>query len=235
MLALVLALSAPASAADLGQRDADLDAPPLVFSSQLHAVKTVAPAWPDVESNRDVSCTVRVRIDEQGSPYTVLPELCAVEYFGPTRVAIEQWRWAPVELGTRAIKAEFVFTATFAHTARPGAEVSTNVSSTATHRPIARAGDECVTTATVAADGTASNLATSNVACQSTLTAASIPSWRATVDGTTTCDVAFSASRKTRNVSVDGCDGAARRAARDIVKAWGWTPGDYQLALTLTP
>lgn len=78
---------------------------------ELTVRRQVAPIYPDAAKDMnlgDVSCKVRMFIDEAGRPTDLKFEACPLPFQESARTAVMKWRWDPARLGDDAVPAQFV-------------------------------------------------------------------------------------------------------------------------------
>jgi protein TonB len=79
--------------------------------SEVEVKRRVQPDYPSAAESMnlgDVSCRVRVFIDETGVPYNVKIEACPKVFHDTTQQALLKWRWYPAKVDGSKVKAQFL-------------------------------------------------------------------------------------------------------------------------------
>ena len=236
MLIALLSLAYAGPSSDMVVADVDTDvaseeAAPLVRRDRVRALHRVTPTYPDADMHlRPVDCHVRVRIDETGRANRITPSSCKDEFAAEVADALSYWRWQPVAIGGQPAEVEFVFQASFLPEYSGEREEHASTQVLVTHGRLDEDAAGCHMQALVMPDGAVRGLASSKVACQAQLNELHAPSWRAS-DADCTASFDVDSKGKVGGLDIEGCTGAAKRAAKKTVKGWGFTPGDYTLDL----
>ena len=79
--------------------------------SEVQVKRRVSPHYPDSAKDLnlgDVSCKVRIFIDDKGVPYDIAFEACPKVFHASAEDALMKWRWYPAKFEGNKVKAQFL-------------------------------------------------------------------------------------------------------------------------------
>ncbi|MCO4743978.1 MAG: energy transducer TonB [Proteobacteria bacterium] len=97
--------------ADCGENCGSSSGPMVLHHSEVQAKRRVAPDYPDQARDMDlgdVSCKVRVTINERGRPVAVGVEACPSVFHDSARKALMKWSFYPAKVGGETVPAQFM-------------------------------------------------------------------------------------------------------------------------------
>lgn len=89
--------------------------------SEITVTRHVPPVYPATAQAEGLggSCAVRLFIDERGVPYQVQTERCPEAFVQPSLEAASSWRFEPVTVDGRPVRAQFVLVLKYTPTEAP--------------------------------------------------------------------------------------------------------------------